>query len=286
MKTKINALILVISLLILIGAGILLYLNFRPKPAGLLVRTTPTSSVYINGNFAGKSPLVQTMPGGEISLKLVPESSEFNLVPFETKISLIAGIQTVVRREFGPTEEDSSGDIISFDKGAGETSLVVVSTPDNAQVSLDGVPRGFSPFKTATIAEGEHQITVRSGGYTERVMTLKLQKGYRLTVFVKLGRVRDADSTPQPQADLGLTVEALTTPSGNLRLRSEPGDSGEEIAELATGSKYKFLEKDSTSTWFKIQYQEPRAGLPNGITGWIPAEFAKVTDGDGKEVNP
>src|SRR5258708_23769456 len=96
--------------------------------------------MYINGNIVGKNPYTGTNTAGQINLKLVPNISDQNLVAYETKINLVAGIQTVVRREFGVSEDASSGDVISFDKTEGNLSgFVVISTPDNSEVLIDGV---------------------------------------------------------------------------------------------------------------------------------------------------
>ncbi|MFS6568009.1 PEGA domain-containing protein, partial [Staphylococcus aureus] len=116
-----------------------------------MVDTSPVSGVYINGNYLGKTPFTTSQAAGEITLKLVPTITDQNLLPFETKITLSQGIQTVVRREFGNTEDTSSGDILSFESQGDTTAgLIVISTPDNAQVSVDGVPRGFAPYKTGS----------------------------------------------------------------------------------------------------------------------------------------
>ena len=48
-----------------------------------------------------------------------------------------------------------------------------------------------------------------------------------------------------------------------------------EIAEVTPGSKYLYLDTDIATGWFKIQYEEAKQGLPNGIVGWVSNEFAK-----------
>ena len=193
-------------------------------------------------------------------------------------------VQTVIRREFGKTEEESSGDVISFEKETGNTtSLVVISTPDDAQVSLDGVPRGFAPYKTSTISPAEHQITIKALNYTDRIMTVKTISGYRLTVFAKLAKSNDIEPSPSPTSQLPSPVtktyvEILQTSTGFLRVRTEPGTKGEEIAEVKPGSKYPYLDTDADTGWFKIQYEEVKPGLPNGIVGWVSNQFAKKVD--------
>jgi len=249
---------------------------FREKPGGVLIDTSPVSNVYIDGSLVGKTPYTGTFKAGEITLKLVPESSDQNLVVYETKVTLVAGIQTVIRREFGDTEETSADDIISFDKvGGGETGLVVISIPTNAQISVDGLPQGFTPYKTTNISPAEHQIEVKAPGYTNRVMALKTIEGFRLSLFAKLAKVIEPKSTPSPAPDERTYIQILSTPTGFLRVRTAPGTAGSEIAQVKPGEKYPFLDEDVATGWVEIQYEATAPGLPNGITGWVSGQFTK-----------
>jgi hypothetical protein len=289
MKTLKIVFIVLITIIVVLATGLLLVGFFKPKPSGLLVDTTPVSSVYINGNLVGKTPYTYsgTDITGQIGLKLVPEVSDKNLIPYETKINLQSGIQTVVRREFGDSEDTSSGDVISFDKTSGKSSgLVVISTPDNSQVLIDGVAQGFSPYNTNLVTVGSHNITLSSPGFAERSMSIKTVSGYRLTVFAKLAKSQELVSTstpsPDPQTPSKTYILIGDTPTGFLRMRTKPGTSGEEIAELKPGSKYLFLEGDAASGWFKIQYKDPAPGLPDGITGWVSNQYAQISTQSGE----
>ena len=263
MKTFKNLLIFILSLGFLLAAVLFLIGYFKPKPGGILVSTSPASSVYINGNLVGRTPFQGSYQAGQITIKLVPEAADPALLPYETKVMLASGIQTVVRREFGSSENTSSGDVISFEREGKDAGLVVISTPDNAQVSIDGVPRGFAPYRTSAISPAEHQITVKAPGYTDRVMTLKTLKGFRLTVFAKLAQVGGSE-TPEAEEPVReeVYVEILPTSTGFLRVRSEPGTAGREIDQIKPGDKYLFLEEDAAP------------GLPDGRSGWVSNEYA------------
>ncbi len=284
MQTFKIILITIVSILVLGLTAFFLIGYLKPKPGGIFADTSPASSVYINGASVGKTPFKGTYEAGNINIKLVPEASDQNLIPYETNLTLTSGIQTVVRREFGKTEDESSGDVVSFEKETGKTtSLIVISTPDNAQISIDGVPRGFAPYKTSTISPAKHQITIKTPRFTDRTMTVETRQGFRLTVFAKLAKLTDAEqdqqtpaATPVPSAKT--FVQILDTPTGFLRVRTEPGTKGEEIAEVKPGSKYPYLDTDAETGWFKIQYQEAQPGLPNGIVGWVSNQFAKKLD--------
>ena len=276
MKVAKIVIVSLVSLASLITAIFFLIGYLREKPGGISVSSDPVSDVYINGILVGKTPYKNTYEAGEITLKMVPSSSEPNLMAYETKITLVSGIETVVEREFGETEDSSSGGIISFDKiGSQETGLIVISIPENAQVSVDGLPQGFAPYKTSGISPAKHQITVKAPGYAGRVMTLNTRAGYRLSLFAKLAKDLAPEPTPTPAPVARTYVQILSTPTGFLRVRSGPGTSGSEIAQVKPGSQYLFLDEDAATGWVKIQYEEPKAGLPNGIEGWVSGQYVK-----------
>jgi hypothetical protein len=276
MKVVKIVIVSLIALSALITATFFLMGFFREKPGGVFVDTSPVSDVYINGSLVGKTPYTSTYKAGEIALKLVPGSTSHNLIAYETIITLVPGVQTIVRREFGVSEDESSGDIISFDRiGGQETSLIVISTPENAQVSVDGLPQGFAPYKTSDISPAQHQIMVRAPGYTDRVMTIKTQAGFRLSLFAKLGKIIELQPTATLAPVAKTYIQILSTPTGFLRVRSGPGTTGSEIAQVKPGDKYPFLEEDVATGWVKIQYEAPAPGLPNGIEGWVSGEYVK-----------
>jgi len=278
MKVAKTVAISLVSLIALITAAFFLIGYFREKPGGISVNSDPVSDIYINGILMGKTPYKNTREAGEIALKMVPSSLDSNLIAYETKITLVPGVETAVEREFGETEDASSGDIISFDKvGSQEVGLIVISIPENAQVSIDGLPQGFAPYKTSGISPAQHQITVKAPGYTERVMTVKTRVGFRLSLFAKLSKspMPEPTATPLPVAKTYVVI--LSTPTGFLRVRSGPGTSGSEIAQVKPGSQYLFLDEDLATGWVKIQYEAPKAGLPNGIEGWVSGQYVKKT---------
>lgn len=270
-----------LALLLVFGITILLIDFFKPKFAGLIVNTVPISSIYINGVFVGKSPYTGTNKAEQINLKLVHDVNGNNLNSYETKINLVPGVKTVVDREFGVSEETSSEDVISFDRTGGKLAgLVIISTPDGSQVLIDGVSVGLTPYNFNSITTGAHKITIKSDGYTERNLNIKTVEGLRLTVFAKLAKDNgqaSQEASPSPQA-IKAYVIINDTPIGFLRMRTEPGTQGEEIAELKPGDKYPYLDKDEKTGWYKVQYKDPAPGLPNGITGWVSSQYSALSE--------
>ena len=260
--------------LILVSVGLFLIGYFQPKGAGLSIETNPVSLVYIDGVQVGRTPYETTRKPGEVKIKLVPESPGKIMASFETGVSLNPKIQTVIRRDFGETDDSSQGEIISFEKvGGKEVSLAIVSVPDSAQISIDGAARGFAPYKTSTLIAGEHQLAISAPGYLERTVSVKTFPGYKLTLVAKLapGGGILPTPTPAPEEVKITVVEILSTPTGYLRVRSTPATTGTLLVEVKPGEKYRFLETDDATGWYKIEYQA-------GKEGWVSNQYTKKID--------
>lgn len=280
---KIFGILIVVGLVI---GGILFAVGkFQKEGAGILVETTPVSTVFINGEQVGRTPYQGVREAGEVTVKLVPDSFERPLVPFETKVTLTSNVQTVVRREFGESDDLSGGVVVSFEKvGGGEMSLSVISIPDAAQISLDGQVRGFAPYKTSNVTNGEHQLAVSANGFTERSLSVRTVPGYKLTAVFKLvpsgevqGESTSIESSPSPSPTpvaKSQFVEILNTGTGFLRVRSAAGTGGSEVGRVEPGKRYPFIEKDTATGWFKIEYL-------TGKEGWVTSEFARLVDSAG-----
>jgi cold shock CspA family protein len=273
-------LLILVSVALVIGVIYYSVGYFRPKGAGLIVETNPNSEVFIDGEMVGRTPYKEIHEPKEVILKLVPESFEQPLAPYETRLKLVSGIETVVRRDFAETEENSAGETISFEREAsGETSLAIVSNPDSAQVAIDGVTRAFSPYKTSDITEGEHTLLISAEGYLDRSFEVVVHEGYKLTASVKLSP--DPDYTPPEEEEdpIGededeegesvVVVTILSTPTNFLRVREDASTQSAEVGRVTPGETYVFVEEDEDSGWLKIEFDE------EGNTGWVSGTYAE-----------
>ena len=256
----------------------------KPGPGGLKINSKPSAAVYINGAYTGITPYTGKHPPGALSLKLIPGDGKGNLPPYETKLNLVSGIQTVVDREFSESEESASGDVVSFERiGGKKAAMLAISSPDNAEVWIDGSLQGYTPYNFSTITTGSHKVVIKSAGYIDRPFNAKTINGLRLTIYAKLARGENPNLNPSPSPTPAPTPSGTVlikdTPTGFLRMRTAPGSKGEEIAELKPGQKYPYLETDTETGWYKIQYQPPAPGLPNGIVGWISSQYSTLTLG-------
>jgi hypothetical protein len=273
-----QALIIILGIVILVAVLLSVFNFLVPKGAGVLIETDPPSSVYINNEEVGRTPFSTVRKPGEAVIRIIPDSFGTPLPPYETKTTLVSGVQTVLRRKIAESEDTSEGELISFEKiDKGQLGLAIVSDPESAQISIDGQVRGFSPYNSSNITEGEHSLSVSANGYITRSIQVKAVSGYKLIVLVKLARSIETpneteDSTSQPQEEVKKQmVEILSTPTGFLRVRSEPSTLASEVGQVKPGETYELVEEDTDTGWFKITFAENKEG-------WITNQYAKIVE--------
>ncbi len=279
MKKKKKIIIGLVALIATILTGVLFFGVLKPKGARLAIDTTPPATVTINGEQMGRTPFEKDFLAGEIEVKLIPDLGEKPLVAYETKVMLEGGIKTIIHRSFAESEEASSGEVVSFEKIGGRTAEVsVISMPDGANVKCDNITRGTTPIKLSDVTAAVHQILVSATGYGERSVPIQTVNGYRLIAVVKLPLTGEAGpvATPAPTAAPSSAsqkideVVILTTPTGFLRVRSEPNISASEVGRVTPGKKYKFIEKDEKTGWYKIT-------VSDNVSGWVSSEYASAS---------
>ncbi len=270
-----------VLLAVLIFAVIFILINKNSAPGALQVTSSPISKVYLDGKLIGQTPLCRCqgsdmISSGNHTLRLVPTQGNFD--PFEEQITVTPSVLTVVDRTFGQGAS-SQGSIISLspiqDKTAAQ--LLIVSFPDNARVSLDSNPSGNTPLLLQNVTPSDHDIQLTKDGYVSKTVRVRAVPGYKLEAIVYLGvNLTTATSSallsaspsasPAPTPSTTVTVTILQTPTGFLRVRSEPSLGGTEITQVKPGDKYPFVSEQSG--WYEIK-------LNNGQTGWVSGQYAQ-----------
>lgn len=138
----------------------------------LYIETSPPGAViFVNGGDKGNSPVTLTgiWPGTyTISAKLAGYQECFS-------VTTLSGSQySPVYCRLVP---DSSGN-----------GLYVVSTPAKANVYVDGVLAGVTPFMQSNIVTGTHIIQVRLSGYDEWKSTVEIPKNGSKTISALLNQ--------------------------------------------------------------------------------------------------
>ena len=295
-KKVISFILIVIGVLIVVGFSLFSYLQRRDPAAGLKVETNVPAIVFVDKNQVGRTPLDKIFTQGEVTVKLIPDSTSSALASFQTKVQLTNKTYTLIHRDFAATESDSAGDIISVHTSEDKkTSLTVLSTyPDRASVTVDGQPQGNTPLVLPQIAAGDHTIVVTSPGFKPRTVVAKAIEGFRLQVSVKLAS--DTASTPTPTATSSASISGTpapttkttpspttqnaqptppqkpyvkigSTPTGFLRVRSRPSSAGSELGQVTPGEMFPLL--DSESGWYLITVD-----LDATSSGWISSQYA------------
>lgn len=261
--------------------------SLKSKPAALQVNSTPSASVFVDGKLLGKTPFAtESLKAGEITVKLIPDSTEEALVSWEGKVKLMGGVLTLIEREFAVSDSGSSGQMLSLEKIKDKDSslISIVSDPDGVLVSIDGETKGFSPLSLDNVSPGDHEIAFSKESYQQKSLKVKNVSGYRLIVDIKLGGSELPPApTPTPTVS-GPTAKASITakPSDKISpveksyilikenslgfLRVRNGPSGAEIAQVKPidpEKKYPLLEEKPG--WYRIEYEE-------GKEGWVTAD--------------
>ena len=261
-----------------LAAAFYLFRNqLQPNQAKLeIAQTNVPAHVFINGEQVTQAtPYEEYLKAGEVTVRLVPVSPDKPLALWETRVTLTEGVTTVIRHEFGGTNSQSQGEILSFEKiGGKKAEIAIVSVPDSAQVQFDGEVRDFTPILINNATTTTHTVNVSHPGYLSReIAGLQPEPGYRLTVIVLLAEDPTAKAKKDAQDEAveevkKTEVEILETGVGFLRVRSEPSKAGEEIARVEPGKTYPFVEDSEKGDWYKIEYEKNK-------TGWVSGEFAK-----------
>lgn len=279
--------------------------SLNQKQAALQVNTTPVANVFVDGKLLGKTPYSSSeLKAGEVTVKLIPESTTEVFASWEGKIKLTGGILTLIDREFAASETNASGQILSLEKIKDKNAALisVVTEPDGVLVKIDGESKGFSPLNVDNISVGDHEIVLSKDGYNDKTLKVKNVLAYRLIINAKLGQIKSEQEptvipspsptgkgTPAPTTVKTTPAAKVTlkpgaeiakpyvligdTETGFLRVRSSP-PSGAELAKVKPGEKFSFLEEKvlpDKSVWYKITYLE-------GKEGWISAKYAEKVE--------
>lgn len=263
----------------------------------LKVLSSPQSSVFLNNNAIGKTPFEDKAPTGEYMLKLIPEGAATETASWQGKVKIYKNALTYVDRELGTSELSSSGVIFSITKmtkkpiSGSEGEISVETEPEGAIVYLDNDEKDIAPLLLKNVPEGEHELSVRAPGFFPRSQKVNVVGGFRINAIFKLAldpafkkvelaeNEATASATPGPKANITAiptpTTQTATssaiiiitdTPTGWLRVRTQPSINASESAKVKPGDKFKVL--DEKAGWYKINYEAKKEG-------WISARYTK-----------
>lgn len=278
-------LILSFFALLFIGSGVFLivtFFNIRTVGQGALrVSSNVKAEVFLDGVRLGTTPVCkcerETIKEGEYLLNIVPNDK--SLSQFSVKIKLTKGILTAVDRTFLPGTL-SSAYILTLEKiHTNEPQLFVSSIPEGAIITLNSNPQGITPYLISSLKNdednNEHEIELQKIGFNKKTLRVRAIPGYKLIANIILGtELREID-TPSPStqpaplsqtASASAAVTIQSTPTGFLRVRSEPSLAGPEVGRVEPGEKFIIL--DEQTGWYKIE-------LADKTEGWVSSQYAE-----------
>lgn len=219
----------------------------KPKQSALSINSIPKSTVFLEDKHVGQTPFYdEKLKPGEYLVKLMPETEATAASSWSKKIKLNPETLTVINREFGQTEEESAGEILSLEFLGRKKSaeLAVLTRPDNTEIKIDGSLKGNSPLIVTDIKEGDHEIEISLTNYLSRKVKIKTVNNYRITVSVDLSRKIGAENlTPTPSVKSTITPtpgKAKTTitptiaPTPTTSSEEEATSAGEKTLEIGT----------------------------------------------------
>ncbi|HZQ30053.1 MAG TPA: PEGA domain-containing protein [Patescibacteria group bacterium] len=264
--------ILIASLVAIAAFSLTVFIFGKNLGKGALqVTSDPASKVYLDGKLIGQTPLCkcelsQMLSSGEYSIKLIP--TEGNSNPFETKLKIEPKVLTVVDGTF--SDDGPSASVITLSKlsDKNDAEVQVSSFPADAQVFLDSGQVGQSPILQKNVTESDHEIKLIKKGYKDKIVRIRTVKGYKLETLVFLGiNPQDITNISSPSASISVQkVLILDTPTGFLRVRSDPSLGGSQVGQVLPGGKYDLLNEQTG--WFKIKVSDQ-------IQGWISSQYAE-----------
>lgn len=273
---KVVALVFILSgVAILAAFGVVYLIRDRKPNAGLKIDTTPPSLVFVDNRQEGKTPFDKLLKPSDVTVKLIPDSTSSAVGAYQTQVRLAPQVYTVIRRDFGASETDSAGEVVTLQSQSNNQSSLSITTsaPDSASVSIDDQPQGLTPLLVSPITPGDHKISLSAPGYSSRSIDVQIISGYKLQISAKLaGSIQTAPTpTPTPVVPASIVksqITVLDTPTGFLRVRQGPSTSASESGRIKPGETYPLLKTEGS--WFLIQVE-----LPATSSGWISSQYAK-----------
>lgn len=288
MKKKILFLLLLIFLFAAF-LGIRFFLMDRQNANGRLkIVSTPAASVFIDNVPIGKTPYEEKQREGEFIIKLIPEKGEGDaqISSWQGKVKINKNTLTYVNRELGGNDLTSAGEIFTVVKMAEKPKnknygeIYVESEPSGAIVYLNNDEKGVTPLILQEVLKGDHELSIYMPGFLRRTQKINVDGSYRVNAGFKLAldptqktldqtlnetRKKEATkSAALKEATASAQIVIGETPTGWLRVRSEPSISATEIGRVNAGEKYPLIEEQIN--WYKIKLET--------LEGWISAEYA------------
>ena len=238
--------------------------------------------VYLDQIQIGNTPIQQKIKVGEYLIKLIPNKEASQAATWQGKIKVYKNAVTHVGRALGSSDISTAGEISTVTKMESKPSrdnigeIAVESEPQGALVFLDLDEKGVAPLILSDVPKGTHELSVFLPGFIRRTIKLNVEAGFRTTTIVKLAidqltpkestKSANIISNKESSSATGVKVRIKETPTGWLRVRSEPSVNASESAKVNPGESYALIEEQPN--WYKILFNDEQEG-------WVAAQYSE-----------
>ena len=207
----------------------------------LSISSTPSAaSVYLDGNYKGKTPLsISKVAKGTHSIKL----TKSGYVDVTKTVPVSAGETTYVSETL-----------------AGYGSLDISSTPSGASVYLDGEYKGETLISISNIVEGAHSIKLTKQGYDGVTKTVSISAGQTTYVSETLKGYGSLDISSTPSGafvyldenymgETPLSISKAAEGYHSIKLTKSGYDDVIKTIQVSAGKTTHISETLSFATW-------------------------------------
>lgn len=147
--------------------------------------------VTVNGKDYGETPVtISNLAQGEfeITMTKVSEVKDF-YSPKNIDFFLERGTEAIIDYEIGPDGIDS-GYLLYYTKSSSSSSdsgfMTLTTTPEKADLYLDGEYFQKAPISTTSLNAKNYQITTKAQGHEDLTLPIIIRNGYNLNISISL----------------------------------------------------------------------------------------------------
>lgn len=281
MKSKLFLLLVLIIGFVIFLATKFFWLDNTNAVGRLKIDSNLAASVFVNNVAIGRTPYEDKYKVGEYVLKLIPEEVATSTASWQRKININKNALTYINADLGTSDLTTSAEVFSVSKAEKKISkanmgdMYVETEPSGTIIYLDNDEKGVSPLYMSDITPGDHELSVFMPGFFRRTEKVNIIVDYKINAYMKLaideGQQKTVKNENKPVAsdEAKFTQKTMIlikdTPTGWLRVRSEPNLDASEEAKIKPGETYEFVEEQEG--WLKIKLDMTKEGWISAIYG-------------------